>query len=462
MTQEYKYILEKSSRKHTCPSCGKRRLVRFVDEQSREYLPEQYGRCDREINCGYFNDPYSSGYTANIQPGQVIDKSQSSKKHLKPKPRIANITTFIPPPVLKQTLHTYEKNQFVQNLLGNVKHPLPAIDVEMVITQYYLGTITRGYRSGAVTFPFINIKGQVNAIQVKQFDKNNYTTATDFLHSIITRKLLTSGQELPGWLNDYNKNESKVNCLFGEHLLNKYINNPIALVEAPKTAIYGTIYFGFPENPQNLLWLAVYNLSSLNFKKCKVLQNRDVYLFPDLSKDGKAFKLWSKKADELSTRLPGTRFIVSDLLEQKATAKERLKGLDLADYLIQLDMQQFRNRNTVFVTEAKPVDQSVNIPILEPISEKGEFSDVSEETLFIARDTPGSWDSEISELEKYYSTIPQNKSYLQLNPWTEIVDLKSFVQRHMACVKANNGKAVYRPYLDRLIDVRNYLENSLN
>ena len=52
---------------------------------------------------------------------------------------------------------------------------------------------------------------------------------------------------LPNWLTPYKKNESKVSCLFGEHLLSKYPHNPIALVEAPKTAIYSTLYFGTPE-----------------------------------------------------------------------------------------------------------------------------------------------------------------------------------------------------------------------
>ena len=86
-------------------------------------------------------------------------------------------------------------------------------------------------------------------------------------------------------------NETKVSCLFGEHLLSKYQTNPIALVEAPKTAIIATLYFGFPDNPKNFLWLAVYNLSSLNIDKCKVLQGRKVFLLPDLN----AFDNWSQK-----------------------------------------------------------------------------------------------------------------------------------------------------------------------
>jgi hypothetical protein len=55
-------------------------------------------------------------------------------------------------------------------------------------------------------------------------------------------------------------------------LLSLYPNNPIALVEAPKTAIYGSLYFGVPRTSKEMLWLAVYNLSSLTYKKLKVLE----------------------------------------------------------------------------------------------------------------------------------------------------------------------------------------------
>ena len=130
--------------------------------------------------------------------------------------------------------------------------------------------------------------------------------------------------------------------MFGEHLLSKYPYNPVALVEAPKTAIYGTLYFGFPEQPTNLLWLAVYNLSSLNLNKCKALKGRNVYLFPDLSKDGKAFELWSNKANEIQKRLQGTYFHVSDLLEQLAPQQDKEQGKDIADYLIKQDWRLFR------------------------------------------------------------------------------------------------------------------------
>lgn len=343
MDTNYNYILEKGSKKHLCPQCRKKKFVRYVDSETKEYLPEQYGRCDRESNCSYWLNPYSDGYVKMIrekEQGSSLINWQVQKVLFKSKPKL--LPVFIPDEVLKRTLSGYENNVFVQNLLTRVEFPFEVHDIEKVISLYNLGTVQHGYRKGAITFPFIDNKDNVRAIQVKQFDRTNHTTGTDYLHSIIEKYHIKRKKTLPDWLSAYKNNELKVSCLFGEHLLRKYKYNPIALVEAPKTAIYGTLYFGFPDKYENFLWLAVYNLSSLNFNKCKVLQGRKVYLFPDLSKDGKAFELWSNRAKEFENKLQGTRFYVSDLLEKFATEIDRMKGKDIADYLIKLDWRKFR------------------------------------------------------------------------------------------------------------------------
>jgi hypothetical protein len=351
MSKDFRYILDKTGKKHICPACGKRRFVRYVDTETNGYLPEKYGRCDRESNCTYHLSPYSDNYGTN-ELKQYEHKPQ-------PKPQQQPVY-FIPEGVLNATLKDYEINTFVQNLFKLA----PVEEIEKVISLYRIGTIGDKERKGAATFPFIDKFGNIRTIQAKEFNETNHTKSTDFVHRIIERYLLKYGKALPGWLNDYAKNEKFVSCLFGEHLLNKYPFNPIALVEAPKTAIIGSLYYGLPETPNALLWIAVYNKSSLSLEKCKPLQGRKVVLYPDLN----AFKEWNAKTQELKIKLSGTRFVVSDLLEKNATEAERTNGLDLADYLTRFDYTLFRNNIAHIVptmpqsrTQASIFNQSAKI-----------------------------------------------------------------------------------------------------
>lgn len=482
MNTDYRYLLEKGSKKHRCPSCGKRTLVRYTDTKRGEYLPEQYGRCDREVKCSYHLNPYNDGFSKMVWHQERGEDPIFHTKRYKvlqnaaPKPMPNAEPVFIPMEVFRQTLQGYEQNVFLQNLLSRIPFPFASSEVERVISLYCLGTVCNGYRAGAITFPFMDRAGRVRAVQVKQFDERNHTTGTDFLHSIIAKHHQRRKEPLPNWVQAYNRNETKVSCLFGERLLNKYPRNPIALVEAPKTAVYGTLYFGFPEQSENLLWLAVYNLSTLNFEKCKALQGRDVYLFPDLSKDGRAFQLWSGKAKELSEQMPGTCFKVSDLLESLAPVDLRHSGADIADVLIQLDWKQFRAKTgvqpepttpgsekgenceackTSFFPESEPepFPATQPAPPVQPL-EKGE--PVAGQFIKPETPKPESWEMDIADLETFFGGIVLPTQPVKLNQGSTVTDVPLFIKTHLATVTANKGKRAFLPYLNRLQELKQF------
>jgi len=467
--KEFRFILEKGSRKFICPNCGKKSFVRYIDTETGDYLPSQYGRCDRESKCSYHLNPYLDGYAKIIreQEQKVTTVTVPKQKYFPPPSKPEPV--YFPSDVFSQTLQDYEQNVFIQNLINRVQFPFEVKDIEAVISHYYLGTVANGYRAGAVTFPFIDIKGNVRAIQVKQFNETNHTTGTDFLHSIIDKYYIRKDKPLPEWLQAYNKNDKKVSCLFGEHLL-KYPHNPIALVEAPKTAIYGTLYFGTPEQPENLLWLAVYNKSSFSFDKLKVLEGRDVFVFPDLSRDGSTFKEWEQKAKDYEKQLPGTRFIFSDLLEQLAPETDRQAGNDFADVLIKQDWRQFRKQSTQEQPTTKP--QSEPLPVESEVYEKCEplkktcfshsktFPKVDKFKLYedgfrtFKMEPSENWDKEIAELEKYFASEDAPKEPVKLDQCTTITDISLFIESNLATVKANNGKRTFLPYLKQLQSFR--------
>jgi hypothetical protein len=392
-----------------------------------------------------------------------------------PKTQPTHEPVFFDLETFKQTLQPerYEKNTFIQNLFYRVQFPFEVDEVTKVVQLYRLGTVANGYRAGAITFPFIDKKGNVRAVQVKQFDEQNHTTGTDFLHSIIEKHHIRNNEPLPEWLEAYTKQDKRVTCLFGEHLLSKYPNNPVALVEAPKTAVYGTLYFGLPETPESLIWLAIYNKSSFSFDKLKALQGRFVYVFPDLSKDGSTFKEWETKAKEYEDRLPGTRFIFSDLLERLAPERDKSEGKDLADYLIKQDWRLFRKRNIQEqppqqpdpekVTKVTKVTHRKNIFFAhaEPLPKKVEAFNVGRIGRLI-KEQPQSWSNDITELENYFASIEPPAQPIRPNGYSVITDYFLFIESHFATVKAHNGDRTFLPYLDELKELKKVLTTNPN
>lgn len=344
---DFRFILDRSNKKFFCPQCQKKRFVRYFDIERKEYLPDEFGRCDRESKCSYFLNPYTDGYVKELLKQEKesengitkitkITKITSQKKHFfeQPHQTISEKPVFFHFETFRKTLQKYEDNVFIQNLLSRVKFPFPADEVKKLIQLYRLGTVS----AGAISFPFIDVAGNVRAIQVKWFDEQNHTTKTSFLHSIIEMNLKEKKQPLPKWLEDYSQQEKKVSCLFGEHLLNDFPSSTVALVEAPKTAIYCSFYL----QKYDWIWLAVYNKSSFSFDKLKVLQGRNVLIFPDLSKDGSTFREWKTKAEDYERKLSGTQFTVSTLLEDFAPPEDRENGNDIADFLIEQDWRNFQ------------------------------------------------------------------------------------------------------------------------
>jgi len=480
----YRFQLEKSSKKHTCPSCGKRRFVRFIDTQTGYYLPPTYGRCDREANCNYYLIPYADNFAAEVLRREKENQPAQWQSHPIPTPKHQPTAkpVYIPFEILQATRNRpLSKNIFIQNLATNIPFPFEMADLKKVTDLYQLGTLAKGFFEGAISFPFIDHANRIRAIQIKQFNQQNHTTRTSFIHAIIERHYRNQNKALPDWLIAYQLQEKKVSCLFGEHLLALFPENPVALVEAPKTCVYGTLYFGFPEEKQtNLLWLSTYNLSSLMKEKIAILEGRTVVLFPDLSSNGTAFKLWSEKAKQFEEEIPGTRFVVSDLLEQNATTEERKKGFDLADYLILQNWRDYRTpmNKTDQTEQMRPetipamvkqyppqqtnlVERKEKLQIGFPEPDQAEtnpaiFDEVDLNHLIEVPVKP--WD--LTEIETFFSNLNQLPSEpIQFAKGQIIKQPAKFVASHLATVKANNGIRTFEPYLLRLVTLKKMIED---
>jgi len=206
-------------------------------------------------------------------------------------------------------------------------------------------------------------------------------------------------------------------------------------------------------------WLAAGSLNNLNPEKCEVLRGRFVILFPDLN----GFDKWTDKANELSSI---ATFIVSDLLERKATEEEKKKGLDLADYLIRYNYKDFA------LPEPEPASEQEPEPAIAPPSfaftpKTYNESDISLLIEFKNKDQAEEvrtkpWDQEIKEIENCFNRISVPESPIRLNSYSLIEDPAKFIHSHMEIIKANNGNSTYLPYLKRLQELMQLLSKSFN
>ena len=113
---------------------------------------------------------------------------------------------------------------------------------------------------------------------------------------------------------------SLTQCLFGEHLLPKSPQKPVALVESEKTAV---ICAGMMPN---YLWLATGGKSQLKAEKFAVLGSRRITAFPDV--DG--YDDWCRKLREI----PDLNVTIADVLQRHATPQDFQDHIDIADWLL--------------------------------------------------------------------------------------------------------------------------------
>ena len=68
----------------------------------------------------------------------------------------------------------------------------------------------------------------------------------------------------------------------------------------------------------------------------------------------------------------------------------------------------------------------------------------------------------IKELEKFFETIKLPTDPIRLDQCSQVTDIKLFIKSHMDIVKAQDGNERYRPYLERLQELKRILMLNLN
>lgn len=291
MRTQFKYQLERGSKKHYCPRCNKKRYVRYKDSQANEYLEYRYGRCDREVKCGYHLNPLRNDI---VTKEHSVFKSQNALVQT-----IDTINWKLVHPTLNRT----------NNLKQFLYSKFDTKSVDQTLERYLVGSSKKW--KGATVFWQVDHQSNVRAGKIMLYDSTGKRVKEPHNHICWVHSELH--------LQNFNLKQ----CFFGEHLLQKFPEKVVAIVESEKTAIIGSIQF------PDFVWLASGSKILHQLKSSSNLfADRHVVLFPDLG----AFDDWNQKA----TLVNAKSVRVANTLERFASANERQQGLDLADYILNL------------------------------------------------------------------------------------------------------------------------------
>lgn len=423
MSNNHRFILQPYQGMKTrfhCPSCDDKRktFVRYIDTETNQHLADHVGKCERSDNCGYHFTPKEYFKANNVSFANV---QPQFKPLIIQKPKQ---TSFIEPTIFKASLKEYETNNFVSFL----KRVFGPDNTNKLIERYFIGSSKKW--EGANVFWQIDISGKIRTGKIMQY-------------SPTTGKRVKAPYSLVTWVHSELKLKDfeLIQCLFGEHLL-KEKNKTVAIVESEKTAIISSLYF------PKFIWLACGAKKGLNEEKFKVLKDRNVILFPDLSNrtdKENAFNFWTIKAKEFSLI---ANIQVSELLESKASEPQRISGCDLADYLLLYDVNEFKTPIKPRTIEPEPITQP---PIQhESTTPQQQIQQIEPNT---------EWSKDIQDLEQYFDSIEIPIGSVQLNQHMKILSLSKFIQCNLNNLKTYKDNSYFLPHLERLQTIKQYLEN---
>lgn len=294
--------------RHTCPACGGRRCFTLYVDESGEPLSEVVGRCDHESSCGYHYRPRD--YFREHPEAAGRDWREASEGLLR---RLSvyrggkRPLCVIPFDMVSRSVRIDIGSSFTVFL----RRLFDEETVVGLVRDYWLGVT----RAGDVIFFQIDKRGWCRTGKIMRYDAvSGHRVKDEGVKGRITwvHSLLKVRRALPeDWVLSQ--------CLFGEHLLARFPDKAVALVESEKTAV---ICAGVMPD---YIWLATGGKSQFN-ERLDVLSGREVVAFPDV--DG--FDEWMRKA----AALPYLNIKVSRLLRDNATAKEREEHIDIADWLV--------------------------------------------------------------------------------------------------------------------------------
>ena len=284
-----------------CPSCRKRHsFARYIDITTGNYVGDDFGRCNREIHCGYMLSPTGDDVK---DKSLFVDSSKVKKEFINVTDRISLVDSKL---MLKSLSH-YKQNNFVKFLLSH----FDSEQVNKAIEKYKIGTSSKW--KGSTVFWQIDSEWDVRTGKIMLYNPEDGKRVKEPYNHI-------------AWVHNPDKNlkeKSYVDfnlkqCFFGEHLISESVEN-YAIVESEKTAVLCSLL-----NPK-ITWLATGGLQNINEERLKPLIDKKLIFYPD---KGEAYEKWCEKLEPFREIY---NIEISDILNKDKRLNE---GDDLGDLVI--------------------------------------------------------------------------------------------------------------------------------
>lgn len=288
----FRYILDPSSHKIICPNCEKKTFVGIIDQETGEFLTD-FGRCDREIKCGYRHFPSAIKFFP-----LEIKSIQENKE-----------------PSFHETRLVKDSMKETNSLLKYFAMLFGEFNACKVAKDYFIGTAAEFF-DGTI-FWQINDQNMICGGKIICYNNNGKRTNNiNWVHAILRAKN-----------SEFQFNLQQ--CLFGLHLIQNDKLSTIAIVESEKTACIMSVIF-----PQ-FIWMACGAKNEFKMQKLLPVKQRKIIAYPDceIQKNGSTtYDEWKQKAEIFNKA--GFNITVSNLLEVQATIEQKIKGIDLADFFM--------------------------------------------------------------------------------------------------------------------------------
>lgn len=295
--KEYRYILPRRGRKHTCPNCGaKKSFRRYVDRETGVELSEDCGICDHRNRCGYH---YTPKQFFQDHPEMKERKVWEPSPYVLSRPQVVYM-----PEMVEQTeffdIRWAEKMSQRKSTFRTWMEslPFPAERIQEVLSEYYVGAssfdvVVRGGNYGpAAVFWMIDEQMRVHDAKLIAYSCDGHRVEG---WGNSARSLCEKAKEGP-------QLEQTEKVLFGLHLTSRYPEKKVCIVESEKSALICAC--AFPE----YVWVATGGCGNLNQERLRPLMNRTLVIYPDSG----IYDKWQRIMHESGHK----RYHVVDNLEQ--------------------------------------------------------------------------------------------------------------------------------------------------